>query len=393
MSSQRSKRVVVALTIAVLVAVVCTVLTGEANSMLFVGDLPGFYGLGRLVLEGHGDHLYDLNYQREVQNRYWPILNQGVFPTMYPPIVALAMAAVAWIPPIPLRFVLAGLEIGLLVFSLRRCTINQQIERWGLLFFAAPILVSVVGIQNTTFSIALTVILRELLRNGRVFISGVVTGLLFYKPQIGVVVGTFVAISAGSHFFAGLVVSLALQYAAGIFVCKGEWLMPWIERIAVFSPIRSQLDGYQMTGVIGHLPLDGVFGVSLQMWELGVFSICMGLFLVASWVLRKKAERWNQLFTCLLITFPVFVPQTMFYDLGLAVFWLVVTADLSSRRVLWGVIGIVALLNLCFMFRSPELSLVPVAAMLVAVGGLGLRQMAAFQSVATRTPASVKSEF
>lgn len=385
MSLRRSKQVVIALTISVLVAVAYTALTGEDSSMLFVGDLPGFYGLGRLVLEGHGDHLYDLNYQREVQNRFWPVLDQSVFPTMYPPIVALVMAAVAWIPPIPLRFILAGLEVALLIFSLQRCARDYRLERWGLLFFSAPILISVVGIQNTTFSIALVVIMREFLQKGGGFISGIVTGLLFYKPQIGFIVGTFVAVGAGYQFFAGLIVALGLHYMAGLLVCQGEWVIPWIERIAEFSSVRRQLDGYQMTGVVGYLPIDGVFGVSLQMWELGVCSIYMGLFVLASWLLRKQPEKWNQVFIVLMITFPVFVPQTMFYDLGLSLFWLVVTAELSSRRALWSVIGLVALLDLCFIFRGPEVSLIPVGAMLVAIGGFGLRRRAAVPSVIAQT--------
>jgi len=376
----------VALSVAVVLAVVCTALTGEdKSSMLFVGDLPGFYGLGRLVLEGHGDHLYDLEYQREVQNRYWPILGQAVFPTMYPPIVALAMATVAWIPPVPLRFLLGVLEIALLIFSLRRCAIDQRVERWGILFFAAPIFISVVGIQNTAFSIALTVLLRALLQSGRMFGTGMLAGLLFYKPQIGVIVGTFVAMGKGYAFLAGLVVSLLLQYAAGVLVCKGDWLVPWVERITSFSPLRSHLDGYQMTGVIGHLPLEGVLGLPLQTWELAVCTLYMGVFLVASWWLRHSIERWNQLFTLLLITFPVFVPQTMFYDLGISIFWLVVTANLSSRRMIWRAIEAVVLVDVCFLFRSHTFSLIPLGALLVAA--LGVAQNSRLNSRLSRRPA------
>jgi hypothetical protein len=304
---------------------------------------------------------------------------------MYPPIVALAMATVAWIPPVPLRFLLGVLEIALLIFSLRRCAIDQRVERWGILFFAAPIFISVVGIQNTAFSIALTVLLRALLQSGRMFGTGMLAGLLFYKPQIGVIVGTFVAMGKGYAFLAGLVVSLLLQYAAGVLVCKGDWLVPWVERITSFSPLRSHLDGYQMTGVIGHLPLEGVLGLPLQTWELAVCTLYMGVFLVASWWLRHSIERWNQLFTLLLITFPVFVPQTMFYDLGISIFWLVVTANLSSRRMIWRAIEAVVLVDVCFLFRSHTFSLIPLGALLVAA--LGVAQNSRLNSRLSRRPA------
>lgn len=371
MFRERSQRVVLALSIAVFIAVAYTVYFAEdKTSMLFVGDLPGFYGLGRLVLEGNGAHLYDLDYQREVQNRFWPALGQEVFPTMYPPLVAVVMASVAWIPPVPLRWLIAVFEITLLALCVRSVAKDKWFERWGLIIFSVPVLISVIGVQNTTISISLIVLMRHLLGNGRMFLSGCVAGLLFYKPQIGVIVGSVAAISGGLWFCAGLGAVLLLQYAIGYLVCKGEWFLPWLERMRQFSPIRASLDGFQMTGFAGHLPLNGVLGLSQQAWEIGVCGMWLGCVGAAVWRLRRVNAHPDSLFLLLLVSFPAFVPQTMFYDLGISIFWLCVTADISTRRALLRMVGIIVLVNLCFLFRSVTFSLVPVGAIVIASAGL-----------------------
>lgn len=368
---ERSQRVVLALSISVLIAVVYTIFFVEdKTSMLFIGDLPGFYGLGRLVLEGHGTHLYDLEYQREVQNRFWPALGQEVFPTMYPPVVALVMAMIAWIPPVPLRWLIVGFECALLVFCVRVCAKDKWIERWGLILFSMPVLISVVGVQNTTISIFLIVLMQNLLGKRRPFLAGCAAGFLFYKPQVGVIVGTIAAIGGGGGFLAGLIISLLFQYGAGYLVCGGEWLLPWIERMRSFSTIRASLDGFQMTGLAEHLPLDGALGLSRQVWGGTVCGLWLGCFVAGVFRQRVVRAPWGGLLWLLLVTFPVFVPQTMFYDLGISIFWLCVTADLSLRGALVRMIGVIVLVNVCFLFRTPTVSLVPVGALVIAITGL-----------------------
>ena len=90
---ERSTRVFLSLCIAAGLALGYTILFGSNRAgMVFIGDLPGFFGIGRIVLEGHGERLYDFSLQREIQNAYWPSLAGTFLPTMYPPFFAAFIA-------------------------------------------------------------------------------------------------------------------------------------------------------------------------------------------------------------------------------------------------------------------------------------------------------------
>lgn len=363
-----SSRVLCALLVGVLLGIAYTVIwSDDRTSMLFIGDLPGFYGLGRIVLEGHGDHLYDFEYQREAQNRFWPILNQTFFPTMYPPIVGLVVALVAWIPPLPLRLLCVVLEVWILIAALRALAKDHRIERFSLILFSLPILISLAGVQNTAISVGLLTLARRLLAQNRLLVAGLVAGALCYKPQVGLCISLAMAVGAGLVFSLGVALSLALQYVAGYVVYGGEWLLPWIEKIKSFSPLRTSLDGPKMTSLVGHLPLDGILGISQQRWEL---VGCIGFMLVVVACFFKARTSWkrsDEALGLLLTSFPVFVPQTMFYDLGIAIFWLFAHVSLKSRRDLVRSVALVLILNICVTFCSPGLSLVPIGALLVAL--------------------------
>jgi hypothetical protein len=86
-------------------------------------------------------------------------------------------------------------------------------------------------------------------------------------------------------------------------------------------------------------------------------------------MVRRHSARLNWLFSLLLMTFPVFVPQTMFYDVGIAIFWLFVTAELKRGRALERAIITVVLVNACFLFRSSSFSLIWLGALIVAMAG------------------------
>jgi len=363
-----ASRVLFALIAGVLIAVAYTVFfSDDRTSMLFIGDLPGFYGLGRIVLEGHGDHLYDFEYQREAQNRFWPILNQTFFPTMYPPIVGLIVALVAWIPPLPLRVLLIFVEVSVLLLALRALARDRRVERFTLILFSIPILISLAGVQNTAISIGLISLARRLLARNQFLIAGLVAGALFYKPQVGLVICVVMAVGAGIVFSSGVLFSLLLQYVAGLFVYKGEWLLPWIEKIKSFSSLRASLDGPKMTSFFGHLAVDGVLGISQQSWELlGFGGVLIGI-LVYSLQSRTTSGGSERALGFLLGSFPVFVPQTMFYDLGISIFWVFANTSLATRAEIVRSVAVVLTVNICVMCSSADLSLMPIGALSVAL--------------------------
>lgn len=365
--TSRSARVLGALCAATLIAILYTVLFGEdRSSMLFIGDLPGFYALGRIVLEGHGDHLYDVSYQQEVQNRFWPLLNNSFLRPMYPPFAALYMAAFAWIPPIPLRCLIVLVDIGILLAALRALSQSDRVSRFSLILFSLPVLIAIMAVQNTILSIGLLTLTRRLLETRRAFLSGVCAGLLLYKPQIGLLFAIVMAIDAGPYFIVGTATTGIAQYLLGCWVYKGEWLLPWIREIQTFSALRANVDGFQMTSIVPHLGLEGSLNLSQKMWELLICAVCALVVLGYARVKRQRSPDRSSGMDLFAGIFPVFTPQTMFYDLGISIFWLFTRVNLSSKRSLYVAIGLMVVVNACVAYRATASVLTPLAASLVA---------------------------
>jgi hypothetical protein len=84
-------------------------------------DFSFFYAAWSMVLDGHGARLYDLDLQREYQNRVVP--ERGgtalLVPFNHPPHSALALAPLALLPRQAAFYVWAVIQLGLLLLALR----------------------------------------------------------------------------------------------------------------------------------------------------------------------------------------------------------------------------------------------------------------------------------
>jgi hypothetical protein len=362
-----SKRLLGALLSAVAVAFACfPFVNQDPAAMLLVGDLPGFYGLGRIILEGQGSRLYDFEYQQAIQNNFWPQLDNTFFPTMYPPVVGVLMAGVAVLPPFLARVFIAGCLLSMLAFLIRRMTVDMKVERFTLVLFSLPVFISIVAPQNTVVSLLFICVCQRYLKADREFLAGLWGGLLLYKPQVGVPFLSVTATSSSWRFVAGALMAAMGQYVVAYTAFGGEWLIPWIDKIKGFSTVRFSLDGYQFTAVtrgIAPFILEGALG---RLWELFAFGLCMVSLLVWAWGVRKDVSQRARVLTCFLATFPVFVPQTNFYDLGIALFAVLSSVALETKRALYSAIFLVIVVNVCVSVRDTSLSLVPIAALVVA---------------------------
>ena len=366
-SSSSSIRVFVALCIGTLIAIVYSLARNDAlpPELLVIGDLPGFYGLGRLVLEGQGHNLFDIELQREVQNRFWPAMSGKVLFTLYPPFVAGIVSLVAWMPPRILQCLIASALTALLIWSVREESEDRCIERLSLTLFSLPVLLSIVGIQNTSLSIALIVVTRKLLRDRRDLAAGLVAGALLYKPHVGLLFIALVAVSAHFNFIRGVVITAILEYVVGYAITGDEWLSRWMTEIRSFSSARAGVDGYQMTSV-----LQALDSVPSSAWGILGLVISFSLFCRFSFVNRHQPEVAARVIDLFLLTFPILVPQTMFYDLGISLFILFTRISLGTTRSLSTAVLVVLVLNVCVWSREAPRSFVPFAALLV--GGYAL---------------------
>jgi hypothetical protein len=75
----------------------------------------------------------------------------------------------------------------------------------------------------------------------------------------------------------------------------------------------------------------------------------------------------DQVIALFLATSPVFLPQTNFYDLAIPLFVLLIGIPLSTKPLLYHSILMVIAVNVCTAIRSPTLSLVPIASLIVAL--------------------------
>ncbi len=345
----------------------CFCFEDNRNSVLFIGDLPGFYSQGRIVLEGAGHRLYDIEYQRVIQNTFWPGLEGGVLPTMYPPIVGLVMASVAWLPPLVVRVLLTSTSFVLLIVLVKTCAPDRRVERFTLLLTAMPIFLGLVGTQNTVISITLLVLCRHYLTQERPILAGIFAGLLFYKPQLGLLFAAVFLPLSGILFFAAMVCVVCLQYLIGVWVYGGEWFVPWVHTIRAFADIRMYLDGFQMTSAT-HVVYSYLFeAAAAKAWEIGTCALIVGYFALSSLRRRGSVSHQRALVTRFLTVFPLFTPQIMFYELGIPLFFLFSAATLEHRKQIVMGTATVVIINICVLVRSDTLSLVPLASVIMGV--------------------------
>jgi hypothetical protein len=355
-------RVFIALCIGTLIAIGYSISCNEGPaSLLVIGDLPGFYGLGRIVLEGKGPELFNIELQREIQNRFWPAMSGTVLFTLYPPFVAGVMALVAWMPPRILQILFAAASIALLAWSVREEAKDRRLERLSLILFSLPVLLGVVGIQNTALSIALIVATRKLLRDNRDLAAGMVAGALLYKPHVGLLFVALAAVSARINFLRGVVLVALLEYVVGVMIVREEWLGRWMTEVRSFSAARSGVDGYQMTSI-----LNALGSPAAPVWEVACLLGCFAFLSIASYIKRHEPRAVSRIVDLFLVSFPLFVPQTMFYDLGISIFILFTRIPLTTSGSLRVSVFAVLALNTCVWFREAPLTLVPLAALLVA---------------------------
>lgn len=363
----KAKRVLAAMLVGICLSLlIFPFVNHDPGAMPRLGDLPGFYGLGRIVLQGEGQRLYDFNLQREVQNTFWPNLVGDLFPTMYPPVVAAVMAPLSALPPTLLHILLASLSLVTLCYLVRWQAQDFPVERLSLILFSVPTFITIVAPQTTIFSLLCIVACRHFLCKSRPFAAGLCAGLLLYKPQIGLPFALITSAGSGPLFLYGLILAAAAEYVVGAIAFGGEWLIPWTIQIIDFSKLRLSLDQFQFTAITGGvapLLLTGEFARRAQLVIAGALLVTFCAF---SWRRREQPTPRDNLIALFLVSSPVFLPQTNFYDLAIALFTLLISAPLASKRFLNEMIVAVLLVNLCIAIRSPQLSLVPIAALIVA---------------------------
>ena len=209
---------------------------------------------------------------------------------------------------------------------------------WGLvplLTVCSPPFIQAMGHgQNTCLSLLLLCGAVSLWRSQRPIAAGIVTGLLFYKPQLGAILAVAMIIDLGWKPLAGLAIAGAALFLTTIVTLPGS-LTDYLRRLPGNIAYMQVDHRYYWDR---HVTLKAFWRLLLQGYTVGeltpltrtlylssVAALAAFLF-VTIWKLRSNSAARDTLIAATIVTMPLLMPFYFDYDLLL----------LSSAAVLCG---------------------------------------------------------
>jgi Glycosyltransferase family 87 len=167
----------------VVVATVVAMLGERLPDSLRGTDFPDFYCAARMLLDGHGNQLYDAGLQHQYQARY-----SGRVGTLYihPPFEAALYLVVAWLPVRRAYVLWSVLNLALLAAAVRRLA-KQALPLcdWRILLAASltfvPLLLCLFQGQDSVLLLLLVILAFTALRRDRAAAAGCWLGLGLFK--------------------------------------------------------------------------------------------------------------------------------------------------------------------------------------------------------------------
>jgi hypothetical protein len=261
-------------------------------------DFSAFYTGWAMVLDGHGDHLYDFAWQSEYQARLVPGRGgpDGLLPYVYPPqfIVCAPLALL----PLPIAFyVWTALQAGLLALTLR--WLCDDARAWGpaapgmavatLLAFQPVFLTFQLG-QQALISLVAIYGLGRALRDQQPLTAGAWLALASLKPQLALLPAIFL-LGACRWRILGFAVGLFAVWAGAATVVLG-WRC-WLDFLALASFHARQFDTYGVFPLRGHnlkMVFAALFGPErlplINALTTGGLLLAAGIVLLLGWTSR-----------------------------------------------------------------------------------------------------------
>lgn len=287
------------------------------------GDLPAFYGAGRIAREGNWANLYDAEVQIASQASALPDITEGYLPFAYAPPVAAAYAPLAGLS-YPVAFVVhTALMLCCVVAGLWLLRpLSDLLRRRFLLVCMAsvifvPMFRSVVGGQNTAFSFLLVAAILRLLWDDRHVALVVPFTLLLYKPQLALPVMGLCLIARYWRAVGAAIASFVCFWVLGAAVAGYGWFSYWWTSVIEFGThdeIAAADINVSWRGALADA--FGLTGVPYVLgWALAVLTIAV---LIATWwpsAMVPFGARAAVLMPGLILI----SPHAMFYEAGLLV--------------------------------------------------------------------------
>ena len=368
---------------AIAVAFIIAVFFGNGASTLtgrLGGDYAAFYGAGRIVAEGEFGELYNWKRQLDAQKNLFPEEEKSFLPFMNPPYVALVYLPLSLLPYRLSYVIYTLLLVGALLMTLHLVRqMNAQIDRHYLfaftfLLFFYPVLRSVLGGQNTAFTLLLVACSWRAVEDRHEFQAGFFLGLLLFKPHFALpLIGVYVLSGRWRVGISSATTALFL-YIIGVLMQGPKWVTIWFEyaKWAIRPPMGFEADkAISWLGFFkGLLGIDSTFALILG------WTLVLGTIVGISWVWYvggRRADLTAQIgiaVPCLLLI----PPHVYYYDAGLLFFTyaVIVTRHLKRQAELIGIVWFLGFSQIlsCLIGFSP-LFLITVFTGVLAIIHLG----------------------
>jgi Glycosyltransferase family 87 len=311
------------------------------------GDFAAFYGAGALVRAGQGASLYDRDKQREVQKEFLPDHSGGWIDFAYPPYVAVLLVPLTLFPfkwaftIYTLAQVAACVGAVQLAASVTPRVRENRVAAAAVTLSFYPLMRSLLGGQNTGFSLLCAVGLAVSLCRSRDFAAGLWAAAWLFKPQLALPVILLIGVRRTRGFWAAVVLGGAVLFTLGALVDGLAWPMRWWREGAL---------PFANAAVVFDLP-NGIslreVGVRLGVGPLttALIAVCLG---AAAWRCWSWKGPIVPLIATAIVATLLVSPHTLFYDAGLLVvcFWVAVESDNKTVLTLAAITWLLATLQL-----------------------------------------------
>ncbi len=338
-----------ALLIPLALPLVIAVLSADGSSMItgrLGGDLPAFYGAGRIVEQGQTEQLYDWETQAQAEAGLFGD-DEDVFQVFaYPPFVAHAYSALARLPyalAYAVHTALMCSAVAATVMILRR--VLPRVDRWPLEAFAValsfyPLYRAVTGGQNSAVTLLILAAVYWALSRERHVLAGLIGGLLLFKPQLALPVIGLLALK-NWRSLGGVATTAAGYWLWGAWLGGAGWIGWWVENIETFNSVDQEVNGANSINLVGFAERFLGAGSVAAHAVGGVLAAATTVALMWVWWNRRvPLDLQMAAMVCGMLLIPLHV---MFYDAGLLVLPFAVLANRHGRAGFKRLLGLVLL--------------------------------------------------
>ncbi len=343
----------------------------DSGSTPFGADFLQEWVGGRMILEGHGDQLYQPSTFREWQHNQqligfsWELNNY--FPPVYPPPHYGLFVALSWMPYRVAVLVWVTLLITSLIISvhaLKRLQ-GQESQFSNSLFLPAvflfpPVVLSLVLAQKSVMWLMIIAFVVVSLQRRKDFTAGLVFGLLSLKPTLFFLLPLVMLRQRRLNFVVGSTVSAACLWGFAALLLPFEVWSGFLSNVSSTSNYAAQ-NGYRLDWSCNWMSI--AHALPAQWIEWGKFAICLPLSIYTLFCVFEKDGKSplsETIFSTLTATF-LLSPHAYHYDLVIMLAPIAWIGTIAPRRaIVYYTILAISIASTEFFLKLTGFSILPI---------------------------------